>query len=96
MDQRDKGHELNRVISIYLDNFLEVTGIDPSAVFPDDKLCKDLQISAVQIQQVVAATVKALDIELHLKTNDLDQITSRQIVDMVSQSLLDRSRPAAA
>ena len=96
MDQKNKEQELNPVISIYLDYLLEVTGIDPSAVFPDDKLCKDLNLSAVQIEKVVAGTAKALKIELHLTNHQIADITSRQIVDIVSQQLMERSHTAAA
>lgn len=81
--ERMRHAEGSGIIAVFLDQLLEVSGIDPSSVSPDYKLREDLGLSRTELQLVLAKSAGALGIEVPFENCQIEEATSRQIVEIL-------------
>jgi hypothetical protein len=77
-------HDL--VISKVLDAILEITEIDPSAIFPDDKLTSSLGLNEARLHQLVQRVSETLSLDSAKKISIVGDIPLREFVSMIKRA----------
>jgi hypothetical protein len=86
MSKTGRGHG-DRIISTVLDVILEITGYDPSSLFPEYKLVADLNMSQSQIDKMVSQLAEFFAVDEDIFVFDHhDDMSLRKVVDLIREN----------